>query len=564
MILGSFPTFTQLPTPDGTQAKLGDTAYTMDDGSMWYVAQPSAPPGAPLTWTYIDTIRGTPGPEGPPGIGIPGPQGQIGPQGVHGAQGPQGPPGKSSFSYLSQRFTVPAIGTTVSQSVTDTSWMTGGQLLFIPGVGTYTVVGTPSDPHVVTLANSGDTSNAAVGTQVSAGTLISPANMRGPAGPTGPIGPVGIQGPQGVSGVAAYTTIKVAYTVPAVNTQTLAYVTDASPFGVGLVVYLAGGGYFSVMSQDTVANTLSLLNHGWSGGAAVGTVLAIGTTVSGTGPQGPQGIQGIQGIQGPQGLVGLAPTGSIVMWATPNAPNGWLPCYGWAISKTQYPALWAVIGDYFRDPNNNDQTTFNLPNMLGRFALCVDGGSHYLNENGGEATHVLVLNELASHAHTMANHTHNGADHLHDLQGHWHAGVDHLHGTDHNHGIPAGQFSHSHSDAGHTHPMTAFIGGSGVDYARPGGLGAGGPTGTGYAAIQPATLPAGGTLYASQTNGQWAYTQAADRSLNTGGPNPNNTGGSDRSLTTSGPSTNTGDYAGANWPHNNMPPYRTLVYIIKV
>src|SRR4029077_7588368 len=197
-------------------------------------------PGALPAWNFIDALRGSPGPEGPPGIGLPGAAGQIGPPGIMGGRGPQGPPGQNAFSYLSQLFSVPDVnaapGTVV---VTDTSSMQPRQLLFIPGAGTFTVVGSPLNQFQVQLVNSGDPNNAPAGTLIAAGTVVSPAHMRGPIGPPGGQGPPGPPGPQGASGTSAYTTLKQDFAVPA--TLGTAFVVAADPFAVGQIVYLPTG-----------------------------------------------------------------------------------------------------------------------------------------------------------------------------------------------------------------------------------------------------------------------------------------------------------------------------------
>jgi hypothetical protein len=206
---------------------------------------------------------------------------------MRGAAGQQGPPGKQVFSYTSQVFRVPDVNTTpVSLSVTDTSWMTPGLLNFIPGAGTFSVVGSPPDAHTVNLTNSGDSNNAPAGTMISAGTILSPANLRGPIGPAGSAGPPGPPGPQGVSGVSVYTTLKNDFTVPA--TTGLAFVIAADAFSVGLIAYIggpAGGDYFSVQAVDVTNDTLTLVNQNYPGGQPPGTVVPAGNPVSGTGPQ---------------------------------------------------------------------------------------------------------------------------------------------------------------------------------------------------------------------------------------------------------------------------------------
>src|SRR4029077_2585540 len=108
---------------------------------------------------------------------------------------------------------------------------------------------------------------------------------------------------------------------------------------------------FSVQAVDTTANTLTLVNQNYPGGQPPGTVIPIGKTISGTGPQGPAGTQGPQGPQGAQGIQGVAMTGTVAMWCTATAPGGWLLCNGQAVSKSQYSALYSIISDAFRDPS---------------------------------------------------------------------------------------------------------------------------------------------------------------------------------------------------------------------
>jgi len=57
--------------------------------------------------------------------------------------------------------------------------------------------------------------------------------------------------------------------------------------------------------------------------------------------------------------------GSIRMWPTATAPNGWLECDGSAVSRATYAALFAVLGTTYGPGNGS--TTFNLPDMRGRF-----------------------------------------------------------------------------------------------------------------------------------------------------------------------------------------------------
>ena len=299
-----------MPPIDGVSVHLGDQAYTVDDGGYWTAVQPTVPPGALPTWAWVDQLRGTPGPQGPVGVGLPGPAGQIGPPGKVGPPGPQGPAGKAVFSFLSQLFTVPAINAAPTNvPVTDSSWMTGGLLVYIPGGGTFNCVGTPPDPYHVLLVNSGDPANMPSGTLVSLGTQISPATLRGPSGPIGPSGPPGPQGPQGVGGASVFTSLVQPFTVP-VGAGT-AFVLSADPFGAGLIVYIAGGGYFAVNSVNLANNTLSVTNQNYPSNEPPGTVVPVGSNVSGVGPQGAPGPVGPAGPVGPQGPQGAPGSGQI-------------------------------------------------------------------------------------------------------------------------------------------------------------------------------------------------------------------------------------------------------------
>ena len=72
---------------------------------------------------------------------------------------------------------------------------------------------------------------------------------------------------------------------------------------------------------------------------------------------------------------GLTPTGFVGPFAGSTAPSGWLLCYGQAVSRTTYAALFAVIGSTYGAGDGS--TTFNVPDMRGRAAFGVDnmGGS---------------------------------------------------------------------------------------------------------------------------------------------------------------------------------------------
>ena len=60
-----------------------------------------------------------------------------------------------------------------------------------------------------------------------------------------------------------------------------------------------------------------------------------------------------------------APTGVVQAFAGSTTPQGWLLCDGSAVSRTDYAALFAVIGTTYGAGNGS--TTFNLPNLVDKF-----------------------------------------------------------------------------------------------------------------------------------------------------------------------------------------------------
>jgi microcystin-dependent protein len=321
-----------------------------------------------------------------------------------GGRGPQGPAGKNSISNLSQAIQIPCVGDPpYTIHVTDTSWMSAGMLIFLPGAGTFTVIGAPLDLNTVQIQNSGDPANTPCGTMLGAGTSVSAANLRGPAGAQGIAGPSGPPGPQGVAGASVFSVLAQPFTVPAVGAVATAFVQDSSPFSAGQIVYVEAGDYFSVQSTNDTNNSLTLVNQGYPGGAPQGTVLPVGNNVSATGPQGPMGNVGPAGPAGPQGLMGVAPTGAIFMWPTPTAPGGYLVCDGSSVAISAFPNLYAVISNTF---GAVDGAHFNLPPFSNGVFPTGAGASYPLASKAGAATVTLTAAQIPAHPHPITDLAH--------------------------------------------------------------------------------------------------------------------------------------------------------------
>jgi microcystin-dependent protein len=106
-------------------------------------------------------------------------------------------------------------------------------------------------------------------------------------------------------------------------------------------------------------------------------------------------------------------TGTVLDFAGASAPDGWLMCYGQAISRTDYKNLFDKIGTAYGEGNGS--TTFNVPDLRGRVIAGKDdmGGTAAnrlttagsgvngaaLGASGGAQTHTLDVTQIPAHAH---------------------------------------------------------------------------------------------------------------------------------------------------------------------
>ena len=126
------------------------------------------------------------------------------------------------------------------------------------------------------------------------------------------------------------------------------------------------------------------------------------------------------------GNVTQVPAGIVSAFAGVTAPAGWLMCYGQAVSRTEYSALFTALSTTYG--SGDGSTTFNIPDLRGRAIAGVDnmGGtaasrltstvlsaSNTLGATGGTQTHTMSSAEMPSHTHTQDSHNHTQNAHGH-------------------------------------------------------------------------------------------------------------------------------------------------------
>jgi microcystin-dependent protein len=198
----------------------------------------------------------------------------------------------------------------------------------------------------------------------------------------------------------------------------------------------------------------------------------------------------------------FVPIGAIFPHTSVMIPPGYLACNGAILSQLEYSDLYEVIGSSY-NVGGEPSGTFRIPTLTARIPVGLNSSETEftpLGKYGGTEEHLLTVDELATHTHTQNAHTHS-------------------------------QNAHNHTQSSHSHTITFSFGAPGGSFGygfygafrnRPGVTGG---WGLGTSSAQPAI---NGTAAINQN------TRATN--LETGG----------------------------NEAHNNLQPYITLNYILKV
>jgi hypothetical protein len=198
---------------------------------------------------------------------------RVSPGGVAGAA-TTGSPGANAYDALAASFTMPAANASVSIVISNTSWLGVGQEIYIAGAG-YFSVSAISSPTVLVVTNSNYPGAAAPGSTIAVGAKVSSAGLIGPTGAGG-------------AGLNAFTTLSASFVQPASGSTVVANVGTTAWMATGQIVYVAGGGYYSVSSIADLTHA-TLNNLGYSGNLASGSTVASAGAVTPAGLIGPSG-----------------------------------------------------------------------------------------------------------------------------------------------------------------------------------------------------------------------------------------------------------------------------------
>ena len=110
------------------------------------------------------------------------------------------------------------------------------------------------------------------------------------------------------------------------------------------------------------------------------------------------------------GIAGV-PAGLVLPYAVSSAPSGYLLCNGQAVSRSTYSTLFAIVSSLYG--NGDGSSTFNVPDLRGRFVAGWDAGTGVLTSvtasmivgstignTGGTQNVALTVAQMPAHVHT--------------------------------------------------------------------------------------------------------------------------------------------------------------------
>ena len=232
--------------------------------------------------------------------------------------------------------------------------------------------------------------------------MTGPQGLQGAKGDTGlagAIGPQGLQGIQGMTGAQGTTGIQglkgdTGVTGPEgpEGVQAISISNDTLYLSNGGSVYLGDYAKDSVIDSDNDStNEIQVLNYS-------NDTLYLSSS-------------NFVVVPSSSGNTGV-PVGTIMLYAGNSIPTGWILCDGSAISRSTYSTLFTALGTSWGQGDNS--TTFNLPDMRGRFARGVDAGADndpdasgrtalHTGGNTGDNVGSYQSDEIKSHGHLITS-----------------------------------------------------------------------------------------------------------------------------------------------------------------
>lgn len=104
------------------------------------------------------------------------------------------------------------------------------------------------------------------------------------------------------------------------------------------------------------------------------------------------------------------PVGTMKLWLSDVVPDNYLLADGQAVSRTNYPKLFEVLGTTYGEGDGS--TTFNLPDMRDYVPVGKSDTDNNINELGkkyGEKTHALSVAEMPQHVHNLKTSSETGS-----------------------------------------------------------------------------------------------------------------------------------------------------------
>lgn len=118
----------------------------------------------------------------------------------------------------------------------------------------------------------------------------------------------------------------------------------------------------------------------------------------------------------------LIPVGSVIAWSGNYTPDGWLVADGSCVAQESYPELYEVIGDIYDQEGcpggapicipevynpGCGVDDFALPDLRGRVIVGAGDATDFTSvrapgDNFGEENHLLTIDEMPSHNHTLS------------------------------------------------------------------------------------------------------------------------------------------------------------------